>query len=183
MGIWEEYCTVCGGPTWIDRNAYPTNTSQTKWLADLIGVERTEQPTTVLHHLVSYSGYGDFATQEGKTFQSKTNHATGNAGNLDPMGIICHRECMKLLQCTPVTKNILDNLFNNVAYAGLVKGCKKRYAGIEKYHSQSFDIETMAKDNNTWMIQDPSRTQSRNRKRILAVWYDIVRKPPSTWKA
>lgn len=180
MGMWEEYCTICGGPTWIDMDVYP---AQTRWLVDLVGVDHTEPNHRRVHHLVSYSGYGDFTTREGRTFQGKTNHANGNVGNLDPTGFICHRACMRLLERCATTRGIIDKLFNNVTHAGLIKGCKKRYAGIEKYHSQTFDMESMVKDNNTWMLEDPSHKQSRNRKRILTVWHDIINKPPSTWKA
>jgi hypothetical protein len=84
--------------------------------------------------------------------------------------------------------NLLDqdsirDVYRVLGYNGIPKGCKRRYSGIDRYQKQVFDVEALIRDNNQWMLTDPSTIDSRNRARILGVWESLAHSPPKAWRA
>jgi hypothetical protein len=88
MGQWGEFCSVCGGPLWIDREY------KQRWLKDIVGLA----PDGVDVRLYGYNGYGAFFTVDGGLFDSKTNVTLGNATMGAAHGVVCHRQCLRLVR-------------------------------------------------------------------------------------
>lgn len=175
MGIWEEYCTVCGGPTWIDEELvlrYGT------WLCEQIGISQNNEIIDL--QVASYDRYGAFVTSDGLPFCSKTN-ATCHNLNGELHGIICHKNCLNLVQSETGFDMSYNNLYKRVGPAGILKQCIKRYTPMNKYQKQMFEIEAMEKDGNGWLLTDPM-SPGRNRYRIVAMWQGLERSPPLTWQ-
>jgi len=168
MGQWEEFCTICGGPLWIDNEYEQT------WLKDIVGLE----PDETIVSLGAYNGYGAFVMVDGNLFDSKTNITMGNASGYTH-GIICHRPCLRLVKSMghPVTYNAL---WNNVGASGQLKGCYRRFLPMTKYQKQNFDLQSLRKHNDEWLLESPAHT-NRNRERIVEIWDGLKNKPPSCW--
>lgn len=54
MGQWEEFCTLCGGRTWIDDTMA---IKFGKWLHAIVGIAPGRDHVVPL---VAYTGYGSF---------------------------------------------------------------------------------------------------------------------------
>ena len=172
MGVWEEFCTVCGGPTWVDEelvSKYGT------WLCQQVGISQNNE--IVRLQLASYDGYGTYVTVDGMPFDSKTNVALHNRhGNLH--GIVCHENCLKLVKAETGFDMSYNNLYRRVGPSGILNQCTKRYADMKKYQKQMFEIDAMEKDGNEWLLKDPQRPDM-NRYRIVAMWQGLEQSPLS----
>ena len=168
MGQWEEFCTICGGPLWINNKYEQT------WLNDIVGVQSDE----VTVRLGDYNGYGAFVMADGNLFDSKTNIMMDNATGC-VHGIVCHRQCVRLIRSMgyPVTYNAL---WNKVGASGQLKGCYKRFLPMSKYQKQDFDLQALHKHNDEWLLESPAHA-NQNRERIVKIWDGLKNKPPAIW--
>jgi hypothetical protein len=84
MGQWEEFCTICGGPSWLDNTVSPYNMGGegTAWLDHMIGIT----PAGQFLPIRSYTGYGSFMSVSDVCFDCKTNVVNGNHKSEDARG-------------------------------------------------------------------------------------------------
>jgi hypothetical protein len=136
--------------------------------------------------LAGYDGYGAFYALDGSMFDSKTNVRFNNHHSPAAYGVICHQSCIDLLRTHPRTAPVPTSalLYRKVGFSGALKDCTRRYrdSGIGRYHSQVFDVEALMEDGNGWLLQDPMDPNSRNGKRILNMWLDLLDRPPRSWR-
>lgn len=145
------------------------------WLDDVVGL--TCPSGTV--RLVEYDGCGAFTMPNGRIFDSKTNAVTGDSKGVKH-GVVCHHACKNLVESLgfPVT---FAELYGRVGPAGLLRGCKKRYATISRYHLQNFEMDDVFENHDEWLLADPSLPNT-NRARIIRLWNSIMNTPPRCWK-
>lgn len=179
MGVWDEFCAVCGGPPVfsthdilvekaenlelkIDPKALKALASNGAWTREWVGIgaDGTEAPVG------PYSGYGSFDGVDGqKEFRLSTNVTPKDIRGGARYGLGAHAACVSVLR-----KSLGYSLrFADVTMKryNLVDGID--YSDIDKYHDQDFDCLTMVEDGTEWMLNDPTK-DARNRDRILAKW-------------
>ena len=180
MGVWHEFCVVCGGPPYgptirnlvsLMGKAYVEDNhdamlkfaKETRWAKRWIGVSSTEE--TVL--LGWYTEYGAFHALDGKgDFNLQTNFLHDNVPEGERYGIGAHRACATLLKQELGYSLRFADIFH------LAEGIP--YGPIEKYHAQYFEYVDMWEDGLAWMLRDPLEG-FRNRRRILSIWQPFVR--------
>jgi hypothetical protein len=179
MGVWDEFCAVCGGPSVfysydriaekardlelkIDDKALQALARNGVWTRSWVGLaaDGSEAP------LGAYSGYGSFDAADGKgEFYLSTNVTPKDIRKGARYGVGAHVACVSVLR-----KSLGYSLrFADVTMRkyNLVDGVD--YSDIAKYHDQDFDCLTMIEDGVEWMLNDPT-TDERNRKRIVDKW-------------
>lgn len=180
MGIWDEYCLICGGPLWNNfikgKDMYDEHTGLShsiikkdyNWLNDLYLILSSGLiiSTTVDNHYES----GEFKIKGKKYVITPLNYHNSNAG--DDYGIVCHRDCYKLLS----DKLNYELRFNNICRLldtgnSLIKN-KSGYGVMVKYQSQFFNYYD-AHTQNAWLLESPLKNK-KNMERILKMWGKIV---------
>ena len=196
MGYWDEYCLVCGGPPgdvdledlaeqvrngqnatalgtaspeWVVKTLLEMRTKQ-KWLTEWAGVDSAEN----LIELGTYSGQGDFATNDGGAVFNVVQEVPGQRS-----GIAFHRSCGAVLTEQLAYQPRYGDIFHRLlvheephAQRNLLMGID--YGPILRCHEQDFDNIQLIIDGNDWMLEDP-RLDSRSRDRIVTMWRPFVR--------
>ncbi len=170
MGQWEEYCTLCGGPTWGTDGYGP----QYEWLNNIIGLSCNGQ----IERLSHYNGYGAFLMHNGLLFDSKTNATSGNSSNFT-YGVVCHQACKTIFESIGHSVTFAQ-LYKHVGPRGILKHCKKRYVDIKQYQLQNFEIDEVFNNHDQWLLEDPLFTNA-NRERIMQLGVSIITNPPRSW--
>jgi hypothetical protein len=179
MGVWDEFCAVCGGPSVfysyesfaekavnleiaVDLKALEQFVSDGAWTRKWVGVVSDES----LAQLGHYTGYGSFDATDGKgEFYLSTNVTPKDVRKGARYGVGAHEACVKVLQ---------TELGYTLRFADLRMRTLNRVEGIEygdiaRYHDQDFDSLGMLRDGLAWMLHDPTQHE-RNRARIVAMW-------------
>ncbi len=184
MGVWDEFCAICGGPPVfssydvlaqkaldleikVDANALKKLAVDGAWTREWVGMasDGSEGPVG------SYSCYGSFDAVGGeKEFFLSTNVTPKDIRKGVRYGVAAHKACVSVLR---------SELGYSLRFAdvtmkryNLVEGID--YSAISKYHDQDFDSLGMLRDGVAWMLIDPTKDE-RNRKRIVSMWQERAR--------
>lgn len=185
MGMWDEFCTICGGPTYVLFDDMDEGESEPlprpapdpadyTWLESFIGITSKEE----VIHLAPYGGYGSFDIAQPDT--SPYSYFAIGRNNEDVVdkeaarGYACHVTCYNLLQQelnytlkhADVQPLLIDPNDGDYDYNSF-SWCD--YGGLAEYGGQSLGDVQLVKDRKLWMIEDPSR-DAQNRERILKLW-------------
>lgn len=186
MGVWDEFCAVCGGPPVfypydrlaekardlelkVDFGALEKLAKDGEWTRSWVGIGSDGSVVP----LGAYTGYGSFEAPDGKgEFKLSTNVTPKEVRSGARHGVGAHAACVGVLR---------DALGYALRYAdlrmrryNLVEGIE--YGDIANYHDQDFDTLGTLENGVEWMLHDPS-TSERNRKRIVAMWEARARNP------
>ena len=99
MGVWNEYCTVCGGPPYApypdvkDKEGQPLNPADYNWLESSIDISNEEE----LIPLASYDNYGSFDIQADTSPYTRFSLKNWTHGEW-ARGYAYHVSCYNLLQ-------------------------------------------------------------------------------------
>lgn len=205
MGLWEEYCVLCGGPASMevtvlrasfDDQDYPWKRASsalrgTAWLNNFSGCEvyvgdpeRRRRASAPPRAVGKYTWYGAWQKPGESEFQSYTNYRLTEQKGSGRYGVAFHTKCKRLLckhGCMPSGDELWAQLSRQEAGNALTNP-KHRYGGLSKYHGQEFDYLECVKDKNAWMLQDPL-THERNARRILGFWDSRVKRRAATRRA
>lgn len=179
MGVWDEFCAVCGGPSVfhpadrleetaqslelkIDPKALKALASSGAWTNKWVGLGADGSEA----ELGPYTGYGSFSAADGgKEFFLSTNVKPKDIRSGVRYGVGAHVACYNVLR-----KSLGYSLrFADVKMKryNLVEGID--YSDIAKYHDQDFNCLGMVEDGAQWMLNDPTK-DTRNQERIVAKW-------------
>ena len=178
MGVWADYCIICGGP--YSNRAYKYNKESAEydgmeveikeciWLTKSYTIDHKERKhsTNQVDCGVPYVG------------NTSTTFSTCPLLWIEREGIIpaiaCHRQCYKLLVSKldyklkfGDVKCLLDDLI------GVLKE-KEKYGLMYAYSfDQEFDSSSFFIDK--WLLEDPNENKE-NSKRILKIWEPLVQR-------
>lgn len=187
MGVWEEYCCVCGGPSKIYRlselaedmrdpadikKLQVTLHNAKPWVTKWIGIDSSEK----MYKLGAYDMYGGFQLSGKAVFNLATNYENENVQPGAAYGIACHTACKKLLKDKLDYKICYGDVWHRLGgklaeSPSLLPGT---YGGIREYQGQDFDWCRLAINGDAWMVADPNK-DSRNAARILKIWRPVVK--------
>ncbi len=171
MGVWEEYCCVCGGPSktpnlsalaedihdarFVKKIQVALNNAK-PWVTKWIGIDSSEK----VYKLGAYDMYGGFKLSGKAIFNLATNYENENVQPGAAYGIACHTACRKLLQNELGYKICFKDVWHKIGgqsaeSPSLLPGT---YAGIQQYQGQDFDWCRLAFNGDAW-LQIPIGTQ------------------------
>ncbi|MBI2502155.1 MAG: hypothetical protein HYW07_02845 [Candidatus Latescibacteria bacterium] len=190
MGVWHEFCLVCGGPPygetyrdlvwWADglknldateQDALRQLAKETRWTKYWVGVSSAEEQV----RLGRYTEYGSFETRDGRgEFHLRTNFDNDNVPEGERYGIAAHRACATLLENELGYSLRFADLFDRLEgeFGNLLEEID--YGDIATYHMQNFELFEMWEDGLAWMVRNPLE-DSRSRRRVLGMWRPFVR--------
>lgn len=193
MGCFETSCIVCGGPVTeqlvsdiidieemereegdgsLTISRVKRDLAGTSWLSQSFGISSDDRPRP----LGKYTDYGSFEMPDGEEFHGATNHRFKNVPEGSPYGVICHRQCYKLLSKELGYEIKFDDLWPLLMKQTIHDHFSDwSYGGITEYHDQSFDTHALLVNGDGWMLKDPIRN-TKNAERILASWKPLCRK-------
>jgi hypothetical protein len=172
MGVWSDYCLVCGGPfrntCWDEDGDDEIDYPELAWLCQSYTIDQDEG----LHK----TGLIDCGTPHLDNGSTETNFHTcpmnWEDGDDFKPAVACHRICYKLIKKElgyrikfSDVKDLLDDLL-------CVFADKKSYGRMHKYSfGQEFESEAFTKDK--WLLTDPT-TNEKNKARIIKTWASFV---------
>jgi hypothetical protein len=191
MGVWDEYCFVCGGPL---RNPFTKGKSvydvdkkhhdvlehsvthtitKYKWLDKLIVINSEEKI-----YKVDGSTYGNYGVFELDNVNLSVTPANWHECDYD-YGVVCHVDCHKVINKVFGYKIMFANVcrllrpFNSLL--------KTNYREMQKYSGEqdfnAYDCHT----HYGWMLESPLKNK-RNCDRIVLIWGNLIErfrnKPP-----
>lgn len=180
MGIWDEYCLICGGPiiNYFDGNTvmYDDNDNEIicnkkeyNWLNNLILILSNEQiiKLTGKH----YADSGKFVLNNKLYIVTPINYHSKWI-NHDGYGVICHQDCYKLIEYNLHHKILFSNIAKLLHTGNCLLKNISKYKPMDKYISQLFDYYH-ADQQNKWLLDNPLKN-NENKKRILNIWKPLI---------
>ena len=182
MGVWDEYCVICGGPLRNfftkgremyseDTNNFfiiPKTITKYNWLNKLYIITSVEENIKALGE--QYTEYGEFKVKNNLYIITPMNWHNDSFKNIKGYGTVCHRDCYELLI------KELDYFLSFSNICRLLKGennlLRKRYGAMDKYIGQDYDYYSANKEN-SWLLESPLKN-IRNKDRILNIWKPLV---------
>jgi hypothetical protein len=170
MGVWCDYCLVCGGPfknyVWDDDEDDEITYSECAWLCESYTIDEDEG----LHK----TGLVDCGTPHIGHEETNFHTCPQNWTDWDSIkpAVACHRVCFKLIKKElgyrikfADVKELLDDLL-------CVLADKKSYGKMHRYSfGQEFESKAFAKD--LWLLTNPM-TNDKNKARIIKTWTPVV---------
>jgi len=169
MGSWDGICVCCSAPIHLSKNDL---NKKLEWLINLILIiNDTNTIIDVNAHKGYYNDSGEIKILK-KDYVITPANWNWSEHYGDNYGIVCHKDCYKLLQ-DELGYNLL---FSNVCrlmddYNSILRP-KSKYGKMAKYVEQFFDIDSVKKED-MWMLESPLKN-NENKQRILKIWRPLV---------
>lgn len=175
MGVWEEYCLICGGPLtnkfilikYTEEEDIQTTITKKEynWMNQLFLLTSDNQIIKTMGN--KYDSYGGFKL--GPKSYAVSPHRYVESDNY---GVVCHQDCYHLIQ----KKLKHDMLFVNVCrlldkYNSILKP-KSKYKPMDKFIQQFYEYNLIIK-NHEWLLESPL-VNKQNEQRILKIWTLLV---------
>ena len=187
MGIWDEYCLVCGGPLKNDLikgeilydtsdNEYivPKTMAEYNWLNKLYLISRSGVKIPAEASQYESSGYfvvnGLIFTVTPLNWHQ--NPYLKNGKGFD-YGIVCHRACYNLLSQELHYGLIFGDVCRLLNENNCLLNPVSKYGKMAEYIGQIFDIFKADVENN-WLLSNPI-SNTENSERILKIWTPLVK--------
>jgi len=167
MGLWEEYCVICGAPMsliGLENTLVPLHRKYT-WLQKFMGINKDNKK-------IPLEGY-DYGPH---LFDKNHNKFVITSWDWDfyaknkvlDYGIAVHKDCYKLLK----KEFNYDIKFTDV-YDFLNKKAKKTnfkfYKSMTKHMGQFFNDDQPFPKSSYYLLESPLKNE-KNKKRILGLW-------------
>lgn len=170
MGIWEEYCLICGGPLndeftiEIDDKQKQVTKKEYKWMYQLFILTNDNK--------IIKANYGDYELSGSFEIGSKEYHTTPINYQETNYGVVCHRDCYHLI----LKKLKHDIIFANVCrlldkYNSILKP-KSKYKPMDKFMQQFYEYDLIVK-NHSWLLESPL-VNKQNEERVLKIWTPLI---------
>lgn len=181
MGIWDEYCVICGGPLMNmykkGRKIYdPTTDSEIQiirsgcdWLEKVMMITSDNQ---TIRNCKWNSMSSDIVNCGQKKYVITPVNYHARLYDQDGYGVVCHNDCYELIETKLKHKLVFANVCRMLDKLNCLLKKKSAYGKITKYYSQFFDYYTANKEN-SWLLQSPL-SNKENRERILKSWTKLV---------
>lgn len=178
MGVWDEYCVICGGPLrndyikgeilhdFGDNDEIEIEVDETNhkydWLGKLYIITSEEHIVSANHSQYDQSGSFDIGNTN-YVIARPLWHSAIKYG--DGYGYVCHKDCY----------HFIDNHFRHkLQFGDLCRSEYKysKYGLMKKYMRQDFRFFTVNRDN-PWLIESPLYN-NMNASRIISIWTKLI---------
>nr|QBK89329.1 MAG: hypothetical protein LCMiAC02_04240 [Mimivirus LCMiAC02] len=155
MGLRDPICVLYGGP--VAKQAYD------KWLGDLYIITSKEDIVKTDDSKEDLPGEYIIKGKIYNIYPSNWHFEIGKKNDYI-YGIVCHKNCYKLIYKSLKHKILFANVCRSLDRDGYIKP-KSKYGIIIKYWWQFFDYE-LAEKKNEWVLKNPL-SNAKNKTRIL----------------
>lgn len=181
MGIWDEYCLICGGPIRNDFDGvqeiysdesdtdYKAKIKEYDWLNKLFLILSNNKIMKANNK--QYNSYGEIVINR-KVYTITPFNYHQDWKYVDGYGVVCHQDCYNLLEKSLKYELLFSDVCQLLAEGNSLLKQQSKYAPMNKYISQIFKFYYADRDNE-WILESPLEN-SDNKKRILNIWKPLV---------
>lgn len=181
MGVWSDYCLICGGPfrnTYDNEDGEEINDPKFEWLnySYLITYDEKKIETRLVDCGKGYNNDGAELEYNVCPFlwDTKDNKRKKKKKLTDVRAICCHRTCHNLLNQKLGYDLKFSDVFDKLCAGISVLKDTTLYGKMTEY-SFGQDFEEKAYTNESWLLEDPFYNKE-NEKRIMDAWKSFLNK-------
>jgi len=173
MGIWEEYCLICGGPLNDEFTLYDEETQEEtqitkkeyKWMYQLFLLTNDNKIIKTTYNNYELSGEFEIGT---------TSYVVTpiHYGSTDNYGVICHQDCYHLIHKKLKHEIVFANVCRMLDKYNNTLKPKSKYKPMDKFIQQFYEYDLITK-NHSWLLESPL-VNKQNQERILKIWTPLV---------
>lgn len=160
MGVWDEYCLICGAPNysdvkkynWMDKHYFITNDNKI--------LKTSSSDYTGSYYNINNKHYELISL----TWHDKLNQYG--------YGIMCHQNCYKLLNDKLKYTLKFGDVCRILSKTNNLLKSKSKYGKISKYQDQFFNWNKVV-ENIEYVLIDPLKNKE-NAKRIIELWQPLI---------
>ena len=157
MGIWNEYCLICGGPiinTFFIDNDKGKSTKITKkeydWMNKLFLISNDNKLLQTTGNV--YDSVGGFVIQSKYYIITPLNYHAGFDN--DGYGLICHQDCYNLIKKKLNHELVFANVCRILSEGSSTLKQLSKYKPMDKYINQFFEYSS-AINEYPWLLNSP----------------------------